>query len=137
MSRTQSNKKPLIIGAVVLAVLIAVFGIVFNLFGPKTATGEKSITVEVIDNTGASKVYKHNTDAEYLKQALEEIEGLTFDGPVTNYGMYVNTVNGITTDTKNDGTYWAFYTNGEYALNGIETEPVNDNDSFSIIYESN
>jgi nitrogen fixation protein FixH len=132
---TQSNKKPLIIGAAILVVLIAVFGTVYFFFRPKTAGGEKSISVEVIDNTGASTVYNHNTDAEYLRQALEEIEGLTVEGEESDYGLYVKTVNGITADYETDGAYWAFYTNGEYSQNGIDSEPVHDNDSFSIKYE--
>ena len=132
---TQSNKKPLIIGAAILVVLIAVFGTVYFFFRLKTAGGEKSIAVEVIDNTGASTVYNHNTAAEYLRQALEEIEGLTVEGEESDYGLYVKTVNGITADYETDGAYWAFYTNGEYSQNGIDSEPVHDNDSFSIKYE--
>jgi hypothetical protein len=56
-------------------------------------------------------VYNHNTDAEYLRQALEEIEGLTVEGEESDYGLYVKTVNGITADYETDGAYWAFYTN--------------------------
>jgi hypothetical protein len=136
MNKTkQINKKFLIIGTVILVLLIAIFGTVYYFFRPKTANGEKSISIEVIDNTGVSTVYSHNTDAEYLRQALEEIPGLTIEGEESEYGLYVKTVNGVTADYETDGAYWAFYTNGEYAQNGIDIEPIHDNDSFSIKYE--
>ena len=132
----QTSKKPVIIGVVVLAVLIAVFGTVYFIFRPKTTGGEKSIKVEIVDNTGASTVYNHNTDAEYLRQALEEIEGLTIEGEESEYGLYIKSINGVTADYEADEAYWSIYTNGEYANNGVDSEPVHDNDSFSIKYET-
>lgn len=132
----QTSKRPLIIGVVILAVLIAVFGTVYFILRPKTVVGEKSIIVEIVDNKGASIIYKHNTDAEYLRQALEEIDGLTIEGEESEYGLFIKSINGVTADFEADGAYWSLYTNGEYATYGIDDEPVHDNDSFSIKYET-
>ena len=96
--------------------------------------GSKSITIEVVDKEGESKAYELKTDAEYLRQAMEEAEGLTFSGAESDYGMMVDTVNDLTADYPTDGAYWSFYVNGEYCNYGIDTQPVADGDAFSIVY---
>ena len=74
------------------------------------------------------------TDAEYLRQAMEEADGLTFSGAESEYGMMVDTVNGERADYSLDGAYWSFYVNGEYCNYGIDTQPVLDGDAFAITY---
>ena len=49
--------------------------------------------------------------------------------------MSVKNVNGITAEYETDGTYWAFYVNGEYCNYGISSQPVEDGDAFQIVYE--
>ena len=49
------------------------------------------------------------------------------DGDRGDYGLYVKEVDGIYADFEEDGTYWAFYVDGEYATKGAEkTEIVPD-----------
>ena len=114
--------------------LIAVFAAIFLLFRPKTVQGDKSITIEVVDNNAASTSYEVHTDAQYLRQAMEEAEGLEFSGTESEYGMMVETVNGVTADWNVDQSYWSFYVNGEYCNYGIDTQPVVDGDAFQIVY---
>ena len=73
-------------------------------------------------------------NAEYLRQAMEEADGLTFSGTESEFGLTVITVNGETADYNTDGAYWAFYVNGEYCNYGIDTQPVAEGDAFSITY---
>ncbi len=136
MKETNNKKKTgkIILGVVVLAVLIAAFALIYNRFSAKPVKGAKAITIEVVDDTAASTTYKVNTDAEFLRQAMEEAEGLTFSGSESEYGLMVDTVNGIRADYTEDGAYWAFYVNDEYCNYGIDTQPVNDKDAFSIVY---
>ena len=96
--------------------------------------GSKSITIEVVNKAEENTNYELKTDAEYLRQAMEEAEGLTFSGTESEYGMMVETVNGEKADYNIDGAYWGFYVNGEYCNNGIDTQPVEDGDVFSIVY---
>ena len=81
-----------------------------------------------------STVYELKTDVEYLRQAMDEAKGLTYDGEDSQYGFAVYTVNGETADFSVDQSYWAFYVNGEYCNYGIDTQPVEDGDEFQIIY---
>lgn len=134
----KNNKKTLKIalGVGALVLLVAVFALVYGKFSAKPAEGEKAITIEVVDNNAASTVYELNTDAEFLRQAMEEAvaQGLTFSGAESEYGMMVDTVNGIRADYTLDGAYWSFNLNGTYCNYGIDTQPVTDGDAFSIVY---
>ena len=134
MTDTKKTNRKLIIGITALVLLIVVFAAVFLLFRPKTVQGAKSITIEVVDNNAASTIYDLHTDAEYLRQALEQAEGLDFSGTESEYGMMVETVNGVTADWNVDQSYWGFYVNGDYCNYGIDTQPVVDGDAFKIVY---
>lgn len=121
-------------GAAVLAVLVLVFAGIYFMFREKPVAGAKSITIEVVNQSSETENYKVDTDAEYLRQAMEEADGLTFSGTESEYGMMVDTVNGVRADYTLDGAYWSFYVNGEYCNYGIDTQPVADGDAFSIVY---
>lgn len=132
--KKQSNKK-VIIGVAALIAVAAVLAVVFFVFREKPVQGHKSITIEVIDNTQNSTLYEVHTDAEYLRQAMEEAKGLEFSGTESEYGLMVETVNGVTPDYSVDGAYWSFYVNGDYCNYGVDSQPVEDGDAFVIKYE--
>lgn len=130
--KEMKNKK--LLGAVLFVALIAVLAAVFFCFREKPVEGSKAITIEVVNKAGESKEYALKTDAEFLRQAMEEAEGLTFAGTESEYGMMVDTVNEETADYAVDGAYWSFYVNDEYCNYGIDTQPVEDGDAFAIVY---
>lgn len=132
--KKQSNKKVLI-GAAALIAVVAVLAVVFFVFREKPVQGHKNITIEVIDNTQSSTVYEVHTDAEYLRQAMEEARGLEFSGTESEYGLMIETVNGVTPDYSVDGAYWSFYVNGDYCNYGVDSQPIEDGDAFVIKYE--
>ncbi len=76
----------------------------------EVAAGDKSITITL------------KTDEQTLGAALFAEELIT--GDMEQYGLYVKTVNGIFADYNTDGTYWALRINGEYALSGVDTTPI-------------
>lgn len=134
MAENKRTDKKVIIGAAVLAAAVVMMAAGFFLFREKPVEGSKAIVIEVVDNGQKTVTYNVKTDAEYLRQAMEEAEGLEFSGAESEYGMMVDTVNGITADYNVNGAYWSFYVNGEYCNNGIDTQPVADGDTFSIVY---
>lgn len=129
----MKNKK-LFLGAGILVVLIAVFAIAYGTFREKPVEGSKAITIEVINRADESKEYEVRTDAEFLRQAMEEAEELQFSGQESEYGMMVEVVNGESAVYDKDGAYWSFMVNGEYCNNGIESQPIEDGDEFQIVY---
>lgn len=118
----------------ILAAVAAIFGIIYLIFAPKTVAGAKEISIEVVDANASSKTYHTRTDAEYLRQALEETKGLTIEGTESAYGLMVETVNGVTADYNINGAYWAFYVNGEYCNYGIDQQPLEDGQEYQIVY---
>lgn len=135
MTENKKTNKKTLIGVVALIAVIAVLAAVFFIFREKPVEGSKEIVIEVVDNEQDTTSYDLKTDAEYLRQAMEEAEGLTFSGSESEYGMMVDTVNGVTADYSADGAYWSFYVNGEYCNYGIDSQPVLDGDTFTIKYE--
>ncbi len=133
--KTESNSKKIILGLVALAALIAVFAGAYALLREKPVEGAKTFTVEVVDHEQKSVTYTGHTDAEYLRQALEELENFELKGLEDDYGLYVLTVNGVTADFDADSAYWGFYVNGEVCNYGVDTQPVEDGDTFRIVYE--
>mgnify|MGYP001027881444 CR=1 FL=1 len=132
--KQNSSSKKVILGVAALAAVIIFLAVIYNVFREKPVEGEKSITIEVVNQEKETNDYQLKTDAEFLRQAMEEAEGLTFSGTESEYGMMVDTVNGLTADYNANGAYWSFYVNGEYCNNGIDTQPVADGDTFSIVY---
>ena len=100
------------------------------------AEGSKNIIIEVKDSEGNVTTYEVTTDAEFLRQAMDEAEGLTYDGSDSEFGMMVEVVNGEQAIYAEDNAYWAFYVNGEYGNYGIDSQPVTDGDTYSIVYEA-
>ena len=80
-----------------------------KVFGAKTTQGAKSYTLTVQDDKGDKKVYEGHTDAEYVRGALEELEkteDFTLEGSESDYGLYIEKVNGLEADYNKDGAYW-------------------------------
>ena len=88
--------------------------------------GATSFYFNVVDKDGNKTAFEIRTDKTIVGDALMEL-GL-LEGEEGPYGLYVKKVNGITADYDADGTYWAFYVNGEYGMTGVdltEIEPGN------------
>ncbi len=134
MTETKKTNKKVILGVGILVVLVAALAVIYAAFGAKPVAGSKAITIEVVNKAQESSVYEVKTNAEYLRQAMEEAEGLTFSGTESEFGLMVDTVNGERADYTLDGAYWSFMVNGDYSNYGIDTQPVMDGDEFGIIY---
>lgn len=134
MAETKKCNKKALIAVGILVVVLTAMAAVFFIFRPKPAEGSKSITIEVINSAQESKMYELKTDAEYLRQAMEEAKGLEFSGTESEeFGLTLITVNGEDTDFNN-GSYWGIFVNGEYGMYGIDSQPVYDGDAFQIVY---
>ncbi len=127
----KKNTKILIAGLAVLAVAALMAGIWFTT-RPETDKGVKEITVEVVHGDGTTKSFTYRTEAEYLGEVLLA-EGLA-EGEQGEYGLYIVTVDGEDAVYEEDGAYWALYQNGEYAVSGADTTPIQDGDVFQLAY---
>lgn len=132
--KNVGNKKKILLAVGALVLVAAIFAGVYFALAPKASAGGKQITIEVIDDAQASTVYEVSTDAEYLGDAIRETEGLEVSGTESEYGLMVDTVNGVVADYNENGAYWAFYVDGEYCMYGMDQQPIEDGQAYQIVY---
>lgn len=126
--QVKSNRRVLIplIAALVLAA--AAFTAAYLWFRPQPVTGAKEIQIEVVHG-GGTKTHTINTDAEYLRQALEENK--LIEGEELSFGLMVTTVDGITVDSaKNE--WWCITKSGEWLMTGVDDTPIENGDRYEI-----
>lgn len=93
----------------------------------------KTFTFEVVDGNGNKTQLSIMTDVKMLGDALQKLGYIKGEeGP---YGLYIKEVNGITADYDTDGTYWAFYINGEMSMKGVDQTTIVDGDVYSFRVE--
>ena len=134
---SMKNRKPLVWIAGLLVAALLMFGL-YKAFGPKPAEGSKSVVVEVENDKAEVKTYNAKTDAQYLSELMDELKAstdFTYEGTGGEYGLYINSINGLTADYDKDGAYWALYVNGEYGQYGADQQPVNDGEIYRFKYE--
>lgn len=95
-----------------------------------------TFTIEVTDNEGNTTSYTGITSDEFLFDALDDVEGFTYDGVEESWGYNITTVNGLLADYNTDGAYWALYVNGEYGQNGVQTQPVEEGAVYGFVYDA-
>ena len=95
--------------------------------------GETQFELNVVDRDGNETNFKINTDKETVGEAL--LESGLIAGEDGDYGLYVKTVNGVTVDYDEDGEYWAFYINDQYATTGVDDTPVKEGDVYAFKVE--
>lgn len=95
--------------------------------------GENEFLFTVVDKEGMETAFEIHTDKKIVGEALSEL-GLV-EGEESEYGLFVKSVNGIVADYEIDGTYWAFYVNGEYAMSGVDTTTIEEGTAYMFKVE--
>ena len=126
------KNKGLIIGlAVLLGVLISVFGVLILTNQIDFQKGDKDIAVTVVYEDKSEKTFEISTDAEKLGQALFE-EGLVFEEEYkTGYYQHID---GVCADYTLDGAWWCVTKSGEMTTVATNDLPISDGDSFEITH---
>jgi hypothetical protein len=125
----MKNIKKIIMSCIVLAVIAAGMLLVYNQFKPSSVKGSKEIVAEVILADGSSKSFDIKTNAEYLREALEQEKLIS--GKESEYGLFVTTVDGVTADESKQ-EWWCFTLGGATVNTSVDTTPVKDGDHFEI-----
>ena len=95
--------------------------------------GEKEFTFQVTDIEKNTITVTVSTDADTVGAALAELNIVA--GEDSEWGLYVKTVNGITADYNVDGSYWAFYIDGEYAMTGVDATEIDVDATYTFAVE--
>ncbi len=120
----------------VILALVAAMALTFTACndGDTEENGETAqtieFTVEVTKLDGTQKSFTVSSDKSNVGDALVE-EGL-ISGEDSTYGWYVTTVDGEFHKYEEDGKYWAFYIDGEYAMTGVSSTPITEGAIYSF-----
>ena len=112
-----------------LLVMVMVLGLVACGNAEPKATSA-SFTVVVADLEGKETTFEYTSDKATVGEALIA-EGL-IEGHETEYGLYVDSVNGVALDWDKDGKYWAFYIDGEYAMTGVDATEIAEGATYAF-----
>lgn len=101
-------------------VLIAALALTFTACTSKKQqmSGPVHYTVITVDLEGNETKFDITSEKAIVGEELME-RGIV-DGKMGSYGLFVQTVNGITLDYDKDGLFWGFYINGEYAITFLD-----------------
>lgn len=89
----------------------------------------------VVDKEGNESNFDLRSEKETVGEAL--IDEKLIEGTEGEYGLYVTKVNGIEAIYEDDGTYWSFYINGEYANTGVDATKIEDGATYMFKVEGN
>lgn len=131
---TLKQNKTLFITALVLFLAVISAVVVFQFAGPSPVEGSKTVTVQIVDDKNDKTTYEIQTDAEYLRQVLEECPGLTFIGSEGAYGLMLSNINGVTAIYEKNQAWWSIYVNEELGNYGVDQQTVTDGDIFRFQY---
>ena len=93
--------------------------------------GSKTLTAEV-KAEDKQVTFTVKTDKDTVGAALLE-HGL-ISGEESQYGLYIKSVNGIIADYDVNGSYWAFYVDGEYAMSGADSTEIDESKVYQLVY---
>ena len=112
--------------------LIVVFSVwYFN--RPVAVNGSKTITLEVIHGDGSTASFTVSSEAENLRAALEQVDGL-IEGEESAYGLMVSTVDGETADYARDQSWWCLTRDGEWIDTGVDSTMISDGEHYEFTY---
>lgn len=102
--------------------------------GADIGEGAAAFTVAVTGAAGETVTFTVHTDEETVGAALAAL-GI-IDGDTTEYGLYVKSVNGEVADYDTDGSYWAFYIDGQYAAVGVDFAAIEADTVYELKVET-
>lgn len=101
--------------------------------GETVGEGARFFFFTVVDGENRTHSCKVQTDCQTVGDALLKLGFI--EGEEGPYGLYVKKVLGYEADFDKNGTYWAFSINGEYAMSGVDTTPIEDGATYQLKVE--
>lgn len=90
-------------------------------------------TVEVTKADGTKKSFTVASDKDNVGDAL--VAEKLIEGEEGSYGWFITKVDGEFHKWEEDGKYWAFYINGEYASTGVSSTPITEGATYGFKVE--
>ena len=127
--KNNKNLWKVVLSCAAFVLVIAAMIMIYTQFKPEAQKGAKDIVVEVVIPDVSTEEFKINTDAENLRQALEE--KALVKGSESEFGLFVTEVNGrVVDDSKQE--WWNFTKSGEMLSTGVDDTMIADGDHYEI-----
>lgn len=128
----QKKQMKFIISTLIFLVVLAAMVIVYVTSRPEPSgetAGKKAITVLVAIPEEETKEFVIKTDADYLRQALDQEK--LIEGKTESFGFYLTTVNKVIADESKQ-EWWCITKRGEEVFTGVDEIAIQDGDQYEI-----
>lgn len=128
----QKKQMKFIISTLIFLVVLAAMVIVYVTSRPEPSgetAGKKAITVLVAIPEEETKEFVIKTDADYLRQALDQEK--LIEGKVESFGFYLTAVNKVIADESKQ-EWWCITKRGEEVFTGVDEIAIQDGDQYEI-----
>ncbi|MDR1928299.1 MAG: DUF4430 domain-containing protein [Oscillospiraceae bacterium] len=95
--------------------------------------GEQVFSLEVRSADGSVKYFTVRTDERTVGAALLGLGMI--GGTVGDYGLFVETVDGVTVKYETDNAYWKFTINGKDSLAGVDATTIEPGATYAFVVE--
>lgn len=92
--------------------------------------GDTEFSFVAVKKDGSTVTYTVKTDKKTVGEAL--VDAGLIKGENGQFGLYVTEVDGEYHKYEEDGYYWAFYENGEYALAGVDSTEIKSGTEYML-----
>ena len=129
MKKTNLCKILSLILCFVLVAAIALIGSGCNGNANPDSAVEKEFTFTVTHSDGTEKNFELKSEKKTVGEALID------EGLISGEKGMVYTVDGETVKYEDDGKYWAFYIDGEYAMTGVDSTDITEGSDYAFKVE--
>ena len=126
MKKTKLTK---ILSLILCFVLVAAVALLSVGCGDKDDQMPKEFKFTVTHKNGEEKTFTITSDKKTVGEALVDEKLISMEN-----GMAL-TVDGETVKFEDDGKYWAFYIDGDYAMTGVEKTKIEEGKTYAFKVE--
>ena len=99
---------------------------------PNIGEGEYTFLFEVTNDEDMSYFWVVHTNQTTVGEALLELDLIR--GESSEFGFFVYEINGLVADFDNDGTFWAFFIDGEFAMTGVMDTEIEPDTIYGFVF---
>lgn len=118
--------------AVVVAAVMAAS--VYSIFIKPANDSKKHVTIEIYHLDGSTKTVRLFSNKEYLREAIDEEDEELITGTEQEFGLLIETVDGVMADTASGLEFWRFTRNGMEVSTSIDTTVIEDGDKYEFTH---
>lgn len=120
------------VSALLLALMIVLSSLTFVSCGKKEEEKKYTVTLIVVDDKAEEKSFEVKTDKENLADAL--LEANLVSGSDSEWGLMIDTVNGLKADYNTDGSWWALYEGDKMSDVGASSLQLKNGATYKLVY---